>query len=334
MSSVKRSPKLGFLGAGWIGRHRMQKIAESGLAQAFAVCEPSEAMLAEAIRVSPDLRVSRDLHALLEHDLDGIVIATPSALHAEQTMTALKRGLPVFCQKPLGRSGEEVERVIEGAKQADRLLGVDLSYRFIDGIQKIKNLIASGEIGEVYAVDLTFHNAYGPDKPWFYEPKLSGGGCIMDLGVHLVDLALWIQDFPRLRSVSSRLYSGGRPLQNREYQVEDYGVARLDLENGAAVQLQCSWKLPAGVDCIIGATFYGTRGGLSFRNVNGSFYDFTAERFHGTKREVLSLPPEEWGGLAAIDWAKRLSESCSFDPSASRFLEVSRALDRIYDEAV
>jgi predicted dehydrogenase len=61
----------------------------------------------------------------------------------------------------------------------------------------------SGELGRVFAVDLVFHNAYGPDKPWFYDPELAGGGCVMDLGVHLVDLALWSLDFPGVTAVTS-----------------------------------------------------------------------------------------------------------------------------------
>src|SRR5438270_316966 len=82
-----------------------------------------------------------------------------------------------------------------------------------------------GALGRVYAVDLVFHNAYGPDKAWFYDPALSGGGCVMDLGVHLVDLALWALDFPEPATIASTLLAGGAPLQAG--QVEDYAVAQI-----------------------------------------------------------------------------------------------------------
>ena len=96
------------------------------------------------------------------------------------------------------------------------------------------------------------------------------------------------------------------------------------------VRLACSWKLPAGQDAVISAAFYGTGGGAEMRNVGGSFYDFTTERFRGTSREVLASPPEEWGGRAAADWARRLAAGERFDPSIDSLIEVADALDRIY----
>jgi predicted dehydrogenase/glycosyltransferase involved in cell wall biosynthesis len=243
---------------------------------------------------------------LLEMELDGIVIATPSALHAEQSIAALERGVAVFCQKPLGRSAEEARAVVDAARAADRLLEVDLSYRFTAAMRAVRDLVARGEIGHVYAADLVFHNAYGPDKPWFYDRALSGGGCVMDLGIHLVDMALWTLDFPRVSSVQSRLFAGGRPLAPADDAVEEFATATIGLESGASVRLACSWKLPAGADAEISATFYGTGGGVRMQNVNGSFYDFRAEHLDGTSRTTLVEPPDAWGGRAAVHWAQRL----------------------------
>jgi hypothetical protein len=96
------------------------------------------------------------------------------------------------------------------------------------------------------------------------------------------------------------------------------------------VQLACSWRLQAGCDAVISASLYGTEGGAALRNVNGSFYDFTAERFRGTARETLASPPDEWGGRAAADWARRVAQGERFDPSAERLVDVARVLDRIY----
>jgi len=158
--------------------------------QAAAIADPSPECAAEAAALAPGAEVVGDLDSMLALDLDGVVIATPSALHAEQSIQALERGAAVFCQKPLGRTAAEARAVVDAARAADRLLAVDLSYRFTKGMQRIREGVVSGELGRVYAVDLVFHNAYGPDKPWFYDPALSGGGCVMDLGVHLVDLAL------------------------------------------------------------------------------------------------------------------------------------------------
>lgn len=323
-------PKLGFLGVGWIGRHRMQAIAESGHAEIAAIAEPGAEALKAALEVAPNAKPCTTFEGLLAQPLDGVVIATPSALHAAQSIEALEKGLAVFCQKPLGRSGEEVRQVIAAAKKADRLLGVDLSYRFTAGMEKIREIIQRGELGEIFGVNLVFHNAYGPDKAWFYDPVRSGGGCTMDLGIHLVDLALWTLGFPTVERVSSTLLAQGKPLPAGRTAVEDYAVAQLELGNGAVAQLACSWKLPAGCDAVIEASFYGSKGGASFKNVNGSFYDFAAERFWGTKREVLAGPPDAWGGRAAVAWAAQLASSKRFDPAVAHLERTAEALDRIY----
>ena len=327
-------PRLGFLGVGWIGKHRMQAIARGGFGEVVAVADASREMAAAAAReLEAAPTIADSLDDLLDADLDGVVIATPSALHAEQSIAALERGVAVFCQKPLARTAAETARVVDAARAADRLLGVDLSYRCTEGMRRIRELVSAGELGRVYAVDLVFHNAYGPDKPWFHDPRLSGGGCVVDLGIHLVDLALWTLGFPTVTTASSRLFAKGEPLRSTLEQVEDYAVARLDLDTGATIQLTCSWNLPAGCDAVIGASFYGTRGGAALRNVNGSFYDFTAERFTGTHRDRLSAPPDEWGGRAAVAWAERLAASPRFDPEVAHLVDVAAALDAIYGRA-
>jgi predicted dehydrogenase len=331
MTASSQRPRIGFLGVGWIGRHRMEAMLRTGAVDAVAIADPSPDMAAEALKLAPDAACVEGLDGLLAEGVDGIVIATPSALHAEQSIRALEAGAAVFCQKPLGRNAGEAAAVVAAARAADRLLAVDLSYRFTEGMRRIRELLSGGELGTVYAADLVFHNAYGPDKAWFYDPALSGGGCVMDLGVHLVDLALWALDFPRVASVSSQLLSGGAPLGPGK--VEDYAVAQIGLENGSSIRLACSWRLPAGCEAVISAAFYGTGGGAALRNVGGSFYDFTAELYRGTATETLVSPPDEWGGRAAADWAARLAAGARFDPAAERLVEVAALLDRIYGRA-
>lgn len=323
-------PRVGFLGVGWIGRSRLQAMIASGAIDAVVVSDPAPAAAAAAAELSGAEAVG-DLDALLAHKLDGVVIATPSALHAGQAIAALKAGAAVFCQKPLGRNAAETRAVVAAAKAADRLLGVDLSYRRTAAAEALKALISAGELGDVFAADLTFHNAYGPDKPWFYDRSLSGGGCVIDLGVHLVDLAQWLLGFPPVEQVWATLLAQGRSLNAGA--VEDYAVAQLRLTGGAVVRLACSWRLPAGEEALIEARFYGTRGGAALRNVAGSFYDFEAVRLDGTAHTVLVEPPDDWSGRAAADWAKRLSRDKAFDPAAEHLVEVADVLDRIYAAA-
>jgi predicted dehydrogenase len=329
--SPSRSPRLGFLGLGWIGRHRFSAVAHSNLAEICALADPQHAATAEAAEAAPGAVQVSELEELLELDLDGIVIATPSALHAAQTIAALEHGLAVFCQKPLARTASETQRVLDAARAANRLLAVDFSYRFTRAVRAVRDLIQSGELGKINAVEMVFHNAYGPDKAWFYEPELSGGGCLIDLGTHLVDIALWCLDFPPIEKVYGNLLANGQPLSSPGSEVEDFAAAQLQLRGGTIVQLACSWKARAGCDARIEAHFYGAKGGAAVRNVNGSFHDFVAEHFLPDRsHRLLVAPPDDWGGRAVVAWTRRLADDNTFDPEVEHVRDVAEVLDAIY----
>jgi predicted dehydrogenase len=306
----------------------MKALAAANLAEVVGVADLSAAAAGNAAAAVPGARACVDLDDLLSMDIDGVVIATPNALHASQTIAALDAGVAVFCQKPLGRSASEARFVVGTARHANRLLGVDFSYRYTAGLRKISELVDAGALGDVYAAELTFHNGYGPDKPWFYDRAQSGGGCVIDLGVHLVDLALWMFARPVIE-VTSRLFTAGVALEE-EGDVEDFAAIRLDFENGATAQINCSWRLPAGRDAIIEAAFYGTRGGAKWRNVSGSFFDFVTEHFDRTKTTVISEPPDDWGPRALMHWTEQLATGTRYDLSIERAVEVATIIDRVY----
>src|SRR5690348_5858107 len=261
--------RLGFLGTGWIGRNRMEAMLATAEAEAVTICDPNPEMATEAQALAPDAEIVGSFEELLASKLDGVVIATPSALHADQCIRAFETGAAVFCQKPLGRTASEVEAVLGAAESADRLLGVDLSYRHTAAMQAIRERIRAGDLGQVFAADLTFHNAYGPQSGWFWDPELSGGGCLIDLGVHLVDLALWLLDFPEVVGARGTLLRDGHSVGPDE--VENYATGELTLANGAQVRIACSWNLNAGQDAVIDATFHGTAASASMHNRSGSF---------------------------------------------------------------
>jgi predicted dehydrogenase len=325
--TVTTLPRLGFLGVGWIGRHRMEALARDGLVQVAAVADPRRKALEAAAEVAPEAARAESLEELLEHELDGIVIATPSALHAEQAVAALERGLAVFCQKPLARDAEEARRVLRAAREADRLLAVDLSYRQVEALRAAQAMVDEGGIGLVHSLDLAFHNAYGPDKPWFTKPELSGGGCLIDLGTHLVDLALW------LTGATEHQVETARMLSLQGHPVEDQATAELTLGGEVRARLACSWFQSAGGECAFQCTVWGTDGAVSVRNVGGSFYDFRAELWRGTAAESLVEPPDSWGGRAIGAWAQRLADDRGYDPAADELELVAEAIDDVYAKA-
>ncbi|MFN3522507.1 MAG: Gfo/Idh/MocA family protein [Phenylobacterium sp.] len=333
MSGGVRPARVGFVGVGWIGRNRMAAMLETGAVQPIGVVEPAEESAREAMALAPKARRLASLEELLDLRPEGVVIATPSALHAAQAVAALEAGAAVFCQKPLGRTQHEAAQVVGAARRADRLLQVDLSYRRTAAMQAISRAVREGQLGRVFAVDLTFHNAYGPDKAWFYDPVLAGGGCLMDLGVHLVDLALWVLGYPQVVEASGALARGGAAWRGPDDGVEDFATASLRLAGGCIVRVTTSWRLHAGQDAEISAAFYGENGGMRMRNLNGSFYDFVAERLLGCRTETLVSPPDAWGGRAAAAWARRLATAPGFDPEAEDLVALAAGLDAIYSAA-
>jgi predicted dehydrogenase len=323
-------PRIGFLGLGWIGRQRLEALSDDDAElAAFADIDGDLARCAAGARRGA--LIGSNLDDLLAADLDGVVIATPSGFHEQQACAALAGGVAVFCQKPLATSGAGAKRVIDAAASADRLLAADFCYREVEGMGALRNLLRAREFGEVVAIDLTFHNAYAPASTWSNDRKLAGGGCLLDLGVHLVDLALWLQDFPALEVESARLFARGvAPAVDA---VEDFACATLRQQNGAAVRLACSWNLHAGQGAHIELTLYGTRGAAAWRNVGGSFYDFEISRMHRDQRTPLFRDRGGWAPRALKAWLARLAHDRSFSAEARQLAASAAVIDSIYRAA-
>lgn len=326
------APRLGFVGVGWIGAMRMDAVAQAGVGEVAAVCDASPERADAAAQKHPGAEPFTDFDALLDRAqalrLDGVVIATPNALHAPQSIAALDRGLAVFSQKPLSLDAEEATRMVEAARAADRVLGVDYSYRHTDGMRELHRACRAGELGRVFSVESVFHNAYGPDKPWCYDPALAGGGSLIDLGVHVVDMALWLLGHPAIGAVHGRAYAKGEPLAG--VGIDDFATAHLEIEGDVSASIAVSWNAHAGTDCMIRTTVFGTGGGAEFRNIGGSFFDFELVRFRGRQAERVTSESKEWLGRAIVAWAERLAESPAYDPAIEESIVVARAIDAIY----
>ncbi|MCB0309875.1 MAG: Gfo/Idh/MocA family oxidoreductase [Bdellovibrionales bacterium] len=326
----KDRPRVGFVGMGWIGMNRFAALQQQNLVELLGVVEPDKDQR-EATRAKFEaVSFYRSIQQLLALKLDGVVIATPSALHAQHALQALDAGVSVFCQKPLANNVDDVSAIIETAQLQNRLLGVDFSYRELKASRLLRKMLRSGSIGKLFAVEGTFHNAYGPDKAWYYQPKQSGGGCLIDLGIHLVDLVLWANDFPSVQDVSSRLFSGGEELHTPPAKNEDFAVLNMRLAEGCEVHLQSSWNASAGCDAEIRLVFWGSQGALVLKNVAGSFYDFELKHCVGTSQTTLVEPPDDWGGRAICRWASQLASSPAFHPSAYRYFNSSEIIAKAY----
>ncbi|MBV9322823.1 MAG: Gfo/Idh/MocA family oxidoreductase [Chloroflexi bacterium] len=196
--------------------------------------------------------------------VDAIVICTPNALHAAQAQAALDAGKHALVQKPLALTCGDAQATLDAARRGNRLLFVDYSYRFLDTIAVLRQHLP--HTNAIRGVRATFHNIYGPgvEKRWFYEPALSGGGALTDLGVHLLDLAVWMLA-PREVRLESVSFAGDGP-------VETDGRL-LVAADGIPIQVDVSWNspLPATQISFEVRTSEHT---LRWENVDGSFFHF------------------------------------------------------------
>jgi predicted dehydrogenase len=338
LTSSARPLRLGFLGLGWIGRQRLDAIASVPGVQIAAIADTDAIRVQAARQQYHDAVAVHGVESLLDCDLDGVIIATPNGVHAQQAIACLSRGLAVFCQKPLATHARDAIRIIEAARRADRLLGVDLCYRYVDGMHELRRRIISGQLGTIAAVDLTFHNAYGPDKSWCLNRELAGGGCLLDLGVHLIDLALWLQGHPETRLLGAQLFKHAKRLgvddltgdESTGDELEDLAYADFCQSNGAHMRIACSWHAHTGRDAVIEMRICGSEGGATWRNIEGSFYDFELEVHRGTSREKLGGYPDAWGDRALRAWIDRLAHDRCWDPQAAEYLHTAKLIDAVY----
>lgn len=199
--------------------------------------------------------------------VDAVVICTPNALHAPQAQAALRRRKHVLVQKPLAVSCYDAQATIDTAAEHQRLLFVDYSYRFLETVASLRSAVV--ESGPIRRARGSFHNIYGPgrEKTWFFDPRLSGGGALMDLGVHLLDLGLWLLRPAQVRLLSVDMRSPA------DSAVENAAHLRL-LVDEFEFDLQVSWNADRPATEIALEIEFESGALLRWENVEGSFFHF------------------------------------------------------------
>jgi predicted dehydrogenase len=206
---------------------------------------------------------------LVAPSVDAVVISTPNALHVPQAQAALRAGKQVLVQKPLATSAADARATVDLAAASGRVLFVDYSYRLLETAEALR--AALPEIGSVRAVSAAFHNIHGPGtgREWFVNPNLSGGGALIDLGVHLLDMLLWLLGPREARLERATL--DRRP----GLQVEHSAHMEVQLDE-VPVTLEVSWDAPLPLT-EINVVVDGARGQLRWDNVGGSFTHFRTQ---------------------------------------------------------
>ncbi len=324
-----RPVRLGLLGFAPSRRAQLEVLLRERLAELSAVLEPDPRALAAARKLAPSAEPVGDLDTLLGLDLDGIVFGSPRAEHGGACLAAIAAGRAIFCHAPLSRTATEVRALIAAARAKDVRLGAELGLRHTRALELVRELIEDGSLGEVFAAELVFHSAYGPDAPPQPERRRAGGGALIELGSPLLDAALWCLDFPEVLAVAGDAHRDGRRLPADDEALEDHASGLLQLAGGTTLQLACSWRASIGADARLRLTFLGTRGGAELADVDGSPHRLSAARLRGSARDPLGPASDDGRGRALVRWARALGEARSFAPEALRGWEESAAaLDR------
>jgi predicted dehydrogenase len=217
-------------------------------------------------------------------DLDVVSIATPNKLHKPLTIKALEAGCHVLCEKPMAMNAEEAEDMVAAARENDRRLMINFSFRFNETSDALKKRIEAGELGEIYYGRTLWLRRRGLPGfgGWFGKKQLSGGGPLIDLGVHRLDLALWMMGYPKPLWVMGSTYDhiGTRIAkeEKKDFDVEDMAVAMIKFDNGATLELEAAWACHIKEKELMETRLLGTDGGLLYSNCEEG-YRFKGEIF-------------------------------------------------------
>ncbi|NOV03970.1 Gfo/Idh/MocA family protein [Paenibacillus planticolens] len=178
-----------------------------------------------------------DYRELLKQDVDAVVICSENVRHASLVIEAANAKKHVLCEKPLGTTMEEMERMIAACKQNGVQLMTAFPCRYLAAVVRAKEAIDRGDIGDIVAIKGTNHG--GNPGGWFIDKSLSGGGALLDHTVHVMDLMNWF-----LKSKVKEVYAYAATLFREELEVEDAGMLHVKFENGVFAVLDTSWSRP------------------------------------------------------------------------------------------
>lgn len=282
--------RVGLIGIGGIckGSHLVEYLTDERL-EVVALCDIIIER-AEEIRDKyfPDAAVYADYNELLKDEtIDSVDICTPNYLHSIIAVAAFEHGKHVFCEKPDAVSVSEVLRMRDAAEKAGKTLMVMRNNRWVSASKYAKKYIDSGKMGEIYCGRCGWQRRRGiPGKGgWFTTKEQSGGGPLIDLGVHMIDLAIWLMGNPTPVAVSGNTYMKfadnevsdsvnsdfGDKNKDGTFDVEDLAMGMIRFDNGALLQIEFSWASNIEKENRF-VELRGTKSGLSWSDSGVKFF--------------------------------------------------------------
>jgi predicted dehydrogenase len=333
--------KVGVIGLG-MGRHHITGYQGHPDAQVVAIADVDEARLADIgdrFKVAGRYTTAEEMFA--QEKLDVVSVATPNKFHMPLTVMAFEAGCHVLCEKPMAMNAAEGRQMLAAAEKAHKRLMINFSYRFTEQSMALKAQVDSGILGEVYFGRTVWHRRRGLPGfgGWFGQKALSGGGPLIDLGVHRLDLALWLMGYPKPVWVLGNIYNhlGSELARQKEakFDVEDLAVALIKFENGASLVLEASWAANIKESELMETRLYGTKAGLVQRNFDET-YKFEAEIYlekNGAHFDMKLHPPFPPAPHSAAHFIESIVNDTPHIATGYEGLLVMEILDAIYQSA-
>jgi predicted dehydrogenase len=332
--------RIGVIGLG-MGRHHIKGYQGHPAARVVAVADPDEARLqeiGEAYNVPRRYPLAETM--LLEEKLDVVSIATPNKYHLPLALAAFEAGCHVLCEKPMALNAAEASEMLAAAEKAGKRLMINFSFRFTEQSMALKRQVETGAIGEVYFARTVWHRRRGlPGRGWFGQKALSGGGPLIDLGVHRLDLALWLMGYPQpvwmMGSTYNPIGSAAAKEKNVAFDVEDLAVGLVKFANGATLELEASWAANIKEAEHMETRLYGTLGGLVQRNLDET-YKFEAELYverNGAHFDMQLHPPFPPVPTSMYHFVESILSGASHIATGAEGLLVMEILDALYQSA-
>jgi predicted dehydrogenase len=278
---------------------------------------------------------------LAKESLDVVSVVTPNKFHKPLTISALNAGCHVLCEKPMAMSAAEGEEMIAAAKKAGRRLMINFSYRFTEQSQALKRQVEKGMLGDIYYARTIWHRRRGMPGfgGWFGQKDMAGGGPLIDLGVHRLDLALWLMDYPKpvwvMGGACNPIATRIAKEQGKKFDVEDMACGMIKFANGANLSVEASWAANIKERELMETRLLGTKAGLVQRNVNEG-YDFEAELYleeNGCLFDMKLHPPVPGVKSSMHHFIESISTDKPHTATAEEGLTVMKLLDAIYASA-